>query len=301
MSLTKIQSLRVAALLEDCSLQFDIMGLGLEAQRNKVQERSAAAARERARLAKCKNDCDYLSQLMTKLRLELEQKQSFDSLLQIVEEEDQEITMRDAKEEQLETLKVQQKQEELGAKKFSLMLKKERLKRMNEMNETLEERSHNLELKKISMQNADADKQLEDQLEFMKKQIKEEKRAHEESTNFLKNQHKELLEEVQSWEQHLERLLQEKRMELESMCQKKAQNLERLNEMRRKFAQMELVVKDDREEQERLRQQEAEIRAATKLQAWWRGCMFRKGLGHFKKGGEVKKGKKGGKKKTKKK
>lgn len=82
------------------------------------------------------------------------------------------------------------------------------------------------------------------------------------------------------------------------------------------------MVKEDREEQEKLRQHQEEARAATKvtackgftillssilisnfktltmqLQACWRGCMVRRGLGSFKKADEGKKSQKG--KKTK--
>ncbi len=88
---------------------------------------------------------------------------------------------------------------------------------------------------------------------------------------------------------------------------------------------MERVVKEDREEQEKL---QAEARAATKvstpnqnshqnklcgynsdlalwpltlqLQAWWKGCLVRQGIGSFRKAEEAKKGKrKEGKKKKK--
>lgn len=63
------------------------------------------------------------------------------------------------------------------------------------------------------------------------------------------------------------------------------------------------MVVEDRIEKEKIRrkhEQEAiELKAAVKLESWWRGVMVRKGLGPYKKGKKKKKGKKSGKKKKK--
>ncbi|XP_018537837.1 dynein regulatory complex protein 9 [Lates calcarifer] len=159
-----------------------------------------------------------------------------------------------------------------------------------------------LKFQQIQRETIQAEKLLEDQLELLQKQLKDEARVHEESKKFLQNQHEGLQLQLQQWQEHTQQMLQEKEQQLNHVHCKRTVNLEKLSEMRRKFKQMEQVAMEDREEQEKLRQQQAEARAATKLQAWWRGCMVRRGLGSFKKAEEDKKGKKkkDGKKKKKK-
>ncbi|XP_045901109.1 dynein regulatory complex protein 9 [Micropterus dolomieu] len=315
MSLSRIQSLRLAAVLEDCSDQLDILGHTLTVQIRREQD--TAAAQEKARLTKLRRDCQYISQQIFKLHLELEEKQSFHSLQQVVEEEEQkkmtENMKREAKRE-LEQRKqtVQRQQEEFQQKTEKLadmyMLAKDLKFQLNEQSSKIAnkkkivEKNIELQLQQTQKETSQTEKLLEDQLELMQKQLKEETRIHEKSKAFLQNQHEELQQQLQQWQQRTKQMLQEMEQQLNSVRCKRTVNLDRLTEMRRKFREMEQVVMEDRAEQEKLRQQQAEARAATKLQAWWRGCMVRRGLGSFKKPEDVKKGKKKkeGKKKKKK-
>ncbi|XP_044064010.1 dynein regulatory complex protein 9 isoform X2 [Siniperca chuatsi] len=293
MSLSRIQSLRLAAALEDCSDQLDILGHTLTVQISR--ERDTAAAQEKARLTKLRRDCQYISQQVFKLHLELEEKQSFSSLQQAVEEAGQkkkaENMRREAKRELAQRRQTVQRQQEEHQRKT------EKLKDMYWLAKGLKH-----QLNEESSKIATKKKIVEKNTKLLQKQLKEETRVHEKSKTFLQNQHKELQQQLQQWQQRTKQMLQEKEQQLNSVRCKRTVNLDRLVEMRRKFKEMEQVVMEDREEQEKLCQQQAEARAATKLQAWWRGCMVRRGLGSFKKAEVVKKGKKKkeGKKKKKK-
>ncbi|XP_070768799.1 dynein regulatory complex protein 9 [Enoplosus armatus] len=308
MSLSRIQSLRLAAVLEDCSDQLDIVGHTLTVKINRERgSRSSAAAREKARLTKLRRDCQYISQKISTLHLELQEKQSFSSLQQAVEEEGQKKrkaeNMREA-ERELEQRKqtVQRQQEELQQKMETLedmfRLAKDLEHQLNEQSSKIAnekktaEKTAELKLQQIQREAGQTEKLLEVGPALLQKQLKQETRVHEESKKFLQNQHGELQEQLQQWQQRTTQMLQEKKQQLNNVCCKRTVKLDRLTEMRRKFREMEQVVMEDREEQEILRQQQAEARAATKLQAWWRGCMVRRGLGSFKKAEEVKKGKK---------
>ncbi|CAK6970076.1 dynein regulatory complex protein 9 [Scomber scombrus] len=311
MSLSRIQSLRLAAVLEDCSDQLDILGHALTVQISR--ERSSAQAQEEARMNKLKRDSKYVSQLVSKLHLELEEKQSFSCLLQVVEEEERKKMAEHMKREAKRELDC--RQQNLQRQKVELEQKTETLKELNkelrhklneqpakiEKKKKLEEKNNQLQLQKTQKETNKAEKLLEDQLELRKKQLKEEMRVHEESTKFLQNRHEELQQLLQHWQERTKQMLQEKEQQLNNVRCKRTVILDKLMEMRRKYREMEQVVVEDREEQEKLRQKQAEVRAATKLQAWWRGCMVRRGLGSYKKAEEGKKGKKKkeGKKKKK--
>ncbi|XP_044064008.1 dynein regulatory complex protein 9 isoform X1 [Siniperca chuatsi] len=315
MSLSRIQSLRLAAALEDCSDQLDILGHTLTVQISR--ERDTAAAQEKARLTKLRRDCQYISQQVFKLHLELEEKQSFSSLQQAVEEAGQkkkaENMRREAKRELAQRRQTVQRQQEEHQRKTEKLkdmywLAKGLKHQLNEESSKIAtkkkivEKNTKLQLQQKQKETSQTEKLLDDQLELLQKQLKEETRVHEKSKTFLQNQHKELQQQLQQWQQRTKQMLQEKEQQLNSVRCKRTVNLDRLVEMRRKFKEMEQVVMEDREEQEKLCQQQAEARAATKLQAWWRGCMVRRGLGSFKKAEVVKKGKKKkeGKKKKKK-
>ncbi|XP_054478063.1 dynein regulatory complex protein 9 [Anoplopoma fimbria] len=317
MSLSQIQSLRLAAVLEDCSDQLDIVGLTVAVQIDK--ERGSAAAQEKARLTKLRRDCQYVSQQVLKLHLELKEKQRISSLLQVVEEVEQKKKAEDMRREAKKEL--EQRMQSILRQKDEFQQKTETLKDMTQqardmkyqLNETssrfadkkkLEEKSMVLQLQQVQRETSQTERQQEDQRELLQIQLMEERRVHEKSEKFLQNRHKELQQQLKQWQQLTKQMLQEKEQKLNSVCCKRTVNMDRLLEMRRKFREMEQVVMEDREEQEKLRLQQAEARAATKLQAWWRGCMVRRGLGSFKKAEDDKKGKKKkkeGKKKKKKK
>uniref|UniRef100_A0A3B4TZ63 Dynein regulatory complex protein 9 n=2 Tax=Seriola dumerili TaxID=41447 RepID=A0A3B4TZ63_SERDU len=315
MSLSHIQSLRLAAVLEDCLDQLDILGHSLTVQISR--EQGTAGGQERTRLTKLRRDCQHIWQHVFKLHLELEEKQSFSCLLQVVEEVEQKKKAEKMQREAKRALKqreqnILRQQEEIKQKTEKLEdlkeVARELTRKVNQQSAQMAhrkmilEKNSELQLQLTQKESSQSEKQLGDQLELLQKQLKEEVRVHEESHKFLQNQHEELQQQLQQWQQRTKQMLQEKEQQLNSVRCKRTVNLDKLSDMRRKFREMEQVVMEDREEQEKLRQQQALARSAIKLQAWWRGCMVRKGLGSFKKAEDNKKGKKKkeGKKKKKK-
>ncbi|XP_017268629.1 dynein regulatory complex protein 9 [Kryptolebias marmoratus] len=332
MSLSRIQSLRTAAVLEDCSHQLDIMGHCLSVQISR--ERGATPVQEENRLIRMKSDCQLISQQMSTLSFDLEEKQSFSSLLQAVEEKERKHQEKERKRNtQLELKqkeqmvlrhkqKIQDKLDELNGigsvwkeQKDKAVKTKDEMENVEEEMELLqtnilkEEASQDemrepkpwqdgtWQTKSQQTKTRQAENKLQGQLELLQKQLRGEKRAHEESVKLLQNRHKELQQQLHSWKQQTKQMLQDKQKQVYNFSCKKTLNLDRLMEMRRKFMEMEQVVMEDKKEQEILFQREAEARAATKLQAWWRGCMVRRGLGAFKRAEDKKTKKKKGKKK----
>ncbi|XP_032373670.1 dynein regulatory complex protein 9 isoform X2 [Etheostoma spectabile] len=289
MSLSRTQSVRVAAVLEDCCDQLDILGHTLTVQMDR--ERGTAAALEKARLAKLRRDCQSISQQVSKLHLELEEKQSLSSLLQVVEDEEQKKKANNTRRE--EKINMEKQKETLLRQKEELKLKNEKRTELHWLAKDL-----NRQMDEQSFKTANKNKLMEKKMEM---QLQQTQRETSETEKLLQDKLEELQQQLQQWQQQTTQMLHETEQQLNSVCCKRTVNLDRLMEMKRMFREMEQVVKEDREEQEKLRQQQALAASATKLQAWWRGCMVRRGLGSFKKE-EVKKGKKTkeGKKKKKK-
>nr|XP_057909117.1 dynein regulatory complex protein 9 [Doryrhamphus excisus]XP_057909118.1 dynein regulatory complex protein 9 [Doryrhamphus excisus]XP_057909119.1 dynein regulatory complex protein 9 [Doryrhamphus excisus] len=313
MNLSQIQSLRLAAVLEECSDQLDILEHALTIHIH----RECSTEQRRARVKKVKRDCHYISQQVSKLQGELEEKQSFACLLQVVHGQDQEknaeSSKREAKKEMEKRRRLLPKQQAELQEKANQLKElqtlyediKERLHQLNESNaerKCLEERNIEQQLQRTQNEMREAEKRLEDQVVVLNDQLKLQERIHGESNIFLKKQHQELQEQLRHWQECTEQNMQEKEHNLTSMRYRRATNLEKLTAMQKKYSEMEEVVKEDWEEQERIRQREREIAASIKLQSWWRGCMVRKGFGIYRKVEEKKgkKKKKEGKKKKKK-
>ncbi|KAM8870759.1 dynein regulatory complex protein 9 [Spinachia spinachia] len=307
MCLSRIESLAVAAVLEDCSDELDVLGLTLALRANK--ERGPAKAKEKARLTNLRRDCQSISQQVLKLSSELEEKQSF-TLLSALEEVPQEMEAEDMKRQaKTELLRritsLGRQQAELEQKQCTLKERSVLAERLQEqlndqtrreaIKKILEEKSLALQQEQGLYNNRKAEKQLEDQREMVQIQLTEEKQVHEKSVKFLQNRQQELQLLQQQW--RTVPMLQDKKQEVASVCCRRTLNLDKLSEMRRKIREIEEVVMEDREEQEKLRQQQMEARAATKVQDWWRSCMARRGLGSFKKADDKKSQKKKRKKK----
>uniref|UniRef100_A0AAQ4P9P4 Dynein regulatory complex protein 9 n=1 Tax=Gasterosteus aculeatus aculeatus TaxID=481459 RepID=A0AAQ4P9P4_GASAC len=297
MRLSRIESLAAAAVLEDCSDELDVLGLTVALRADK--QRGPARAKS-------------ISQQVLKLSSELEEKQSFSSLLAVLEEVKQEREAeemkRQAKAELRQRITTLQRQQAEVQQRISTLKERSVLaeklqeqlddqKNRKAVKKILEEKRMALQLEQVLSNNRKAEKQLEDQREMVQIQLTEEREVHEKSVKFLQNRQEELQLLQQQWQRRTVQMLQEKKLEVATVCCKRTLNLDKLSEMRRKIREMERVVMEDREEQEKLRQQQREARAATKVQEWWRGCMARRGLGSFKKADD----KKGEKKKRKKK
>ncbi|XP_061677129.1 dynein regulatory complex protein 9 isoform X2 [Syngnathoides biaculeatus] len=309
MYLSQIQSLRLAAVLEECSDQLDILEHALTIKIYK----ECCTEESQARVKKVKRDCHYISQQVSKLQAELQEKQSFTCLLQVVDGQDQEknaeSNKREAKREMERRRRTLPKQQATLQQKVDQLKELQtvyddlnnRLHRLIESNaarKDLEDRSTEQQLQKTQIEMREAEKRLEDKVVLLKEHLNLQERVHEESKIFLKKQNAELQEQLRQWQQCTEQNMQEKEQHLTRTRYKRTTNLEKLTTMQKKYSEMEQVVKEEREEEERLHQLEVRNKAALKVQSWWRGCMVRKGFGIYRKVEDKKsKKKKEGKKK----
>ncbi|XP_007550573.1 dynein regulatory complex protein 9 [Poecilia latipinna] len=301
--LSKIQSLRTVAALEDCAHQLDLLGHSLSVQISR--ERGSTSTQEKDRLVQLKADCQFICHHVTKLCFELEDTQSFESIPQAMEEDEAQKAARKKREEE----KMRKEREQaLLIQQQEIEDKKDQIHKMYLLLNELEGERSKLQKKKkskttiLSTQMAKESwrkAQLMDQLELLQKQMEEEARFHEETVKFLQTQYEEFQQRLHKWKQQTKKMQQEKQSKLDNLGCKRTLNTDKLMEMRRMFKEMERVVLEDKKEQELKRQQEEEAKAATTIQAYWRGTMVRRGLGPFKKV-EEKKGKKGKKGKKKK-
>ncbi|XP_068179723.1 dynein regulatory complex protein 9 [Antennarius striatus] len=284
MSLSHIQSLRLAAVLEDCAVQLDILGCTLKLR---IDQKTGPAA--------------------PGLCLELQEKHSVSPLQETLEEDPVIMNRRENRELELkkQTLKslhaeAQQKNEKLQEIiKVIEDLKHELSEQKTKIasRERIEKTHAEMQLQQVQKQNIQAERSLLRQVELLTQELKNAAEIQDMLVTFLDNQHQEWQEELQQWKQQTEEMLQQKKQQLNNVCCKRTVIADRLMDTEERIGDMEQMVMEDEEEQEKLRQLEEQIRAATKIQAWWRGCMVRRGLGSFKKEGKKKKGKKGKKKK----
>ncbi|XP_061531622.1 dynein regulatory complex protein 9 [Phycodurus eques] len=309
MYLSQIQSFRLAAVLEECSDQLDILEHALTIKIHK----ECCTEESQARVKKVKRDCHYISQQVSKLQAELEEKQSFTCLLQVVDGQDQEKNAESNKREAKREM--ERRRRTLPKQQATLQQKVDQLKELQTLYEDLNDRLHRLidsnaarkdledrsteqQLQKTQNEMREAEKRLEDKVVLLKDHLNLQERVHEESKIFLKKQNAELQEQLRQWQQCTEQNMQEKEQHLTRTRYKRTTNLEKLTTMQKRFSEMEQVVKEEREEEERLRQLEVRNKAALKVQSWWRGCMVRKGFGIYRKVEDKKsKKKKEGKKK----
>lgn len=299
-----IQRLRLEAILEDCSDQLDILGHSLTLRLSR--EQGPTSAKEQARLTNLRSDCESNSENVCQLHLELEENLSFSFVQHEVEEEEErekaENIRCEVKRKLEQRKKTQQRQQD------ELRQKTELLQEMDQHIKDLRQEVNEQVSKIIGIENIleltqkerdHSEELLMNKLELLNQQLEEEKRVHMESEKFLQKKFEEL-QKLKHWEQSTEQMMQEREELLNSIGSKRTVNLDRLAEMRRKLADMQQVVMEDRDEQELLLTMEAEETAATRIQAWWRGCIVRHGVNVLKKDEEAKKGKKEGKKKKKK-
>ncbi|XP_016132179.1 dynein regulatory complex protein 9 [Sinocyclocheilus grahami] len=151
--------------------------------------------------------------------------------------------------------------------------------------------------------NSHKEKELEDEVGMLQERTEEEKNVHMELETFLKRQHANLQEKLQFWIQRYEKDMEKKEQEITALQNKRNVSQARIQELSKKCRDMQEVIIEDRTEKECLRAQlekeQKERDAATKIQAWWRGTLVRKGIGSPKKDKSKSKGGKKGKKKKK--
>ncbi|XP_044268417.1 dynein regulatory complex protein 9-like [Tribolium madens] len=137
--------------------------------------------------------------------------------------------------------------------------------------------------------------------ENMNAEIEKEIVIHEDMFSFLEMSLSEFQEEITKWMEkydvdmeELEKAVEKKKIDLE---QQKDNYLKLLEEYNSRQEEMDKYKAHKLQMQREAEELQRQTRAATRIQAWWRGVMFRKGLGPFKrKKGKGKKGSGSGKK-----
>lgn len=128
-----------------------------------------------------------------------------------------------------------------------------------------------------------SEKAMQDEIESLKHQIEEENRCNQEIENYLRAHQEELEKKVDFWMEKYEKDVEAKQHELDVLKASKAKDLDKLQELTKLYKEYEQVVVEDRIEKEKARrkadQEAIELRAAIRVQSWWRGVMVRKGFG----------------------
>ncbi|XP_053090850.1 dynein regulatory complex protein 9 [Pangasianodon hypophthalmus] len=271
-------------------------------------------------IGKVQSDRRFAAQLITRLLTELIEEGTFHSLIHTVEEEKRiKAQLQDIiTSEEEDRLRIKTLQKELLdiCKETTLQIQ-ERDKMAAHLEDQLQEWKMKKSLQEKYMSNSTQllvyqgqklnnhnEKQLEAEIEMLKKKLKEEEKAHEELEVFLKNNQTSLEEKLEYWMERYDNDTEDKQRELNTLKTNKSNNVEQLQDLAKKYRDSEQVIIEDRLEKEKLRKQlekeQLQRNAAIKIQSWWRGTLVRKGLGPFqkaKKPKQKKEGKKGKKKK----
>ncbi|XP_072550721.1 dynein regulatory complex protein 9 [Salminus brasiliensis] len=270
------------------------------------------------KLAKVQRDRQFVAEVMGNVLAELQDRGSFHSLVQAVEEEMksqaqlQDIIIRE-QEGRLRTKVLQRQLLDLRQEKMLELQKrqewtahlKDRLQEMK-VKTSLEKRyadsSAELLIYQAQKLSTQEEQELEDEIKLLQEKMDEEIRVHLEMESFLKANQTSLGEKLEYWMERYERDMEEKHQELSALKINKTNNLAHLQDLAKKYRESEQVIIEDRLEKENLRlqleKQQLERDAATKIQSWWRGTLVRKGLVSNKKSKKpkAKQGKKGKKK-----
>uniref|UniRef100_A0A8C1WSM3 Dynein regulatory complex protein 9 n=1 Tax=Cyprinus carpio TaxID=7962 RepID=A0A8C1WSM3_CYPCA len=282
--------LKTARLMSGSSLS-DFTGELHQSQKNlSIQERLFTPDN----LAKVQKDRQFVSDVINGLMVDLQEKNSFQSLFSAVEEQ------RKKKAQLLDIIN----REEEGRLRIKALQK---------------------ELLDIHKQKTDECVRLEELVAYLRDQVQDIRVRSNRQGKFVNscaeqlvcqglkvNSQKEkeledevgnLQEKLQFWIQRYEKDMEKKEQEITGLQNKRNVSQARIQELSKKCRDMQEVIIEDRTEKERLRAQlekeQRERDAATKIQAWWRGTLVRKGLGSPKKDKSKSKGGKKGKKKKK--
>uniref|UniRef100_A0A8C2CGG5 Dynein regulatory complex protein 9 n=1 Tax=Cyprinus carpio TaxID=7962 RepID=A0A8C2CGG5_CYPCA len=318
-----VDVLRACAVLQDCADQLAVLGNiihpGADTQRTELHLKTARlmagsslsdftgelhqsqkhlSIQERLftpdNLAKVQKDRQFVSDVINGLMVDLQEKNSFQSLFSAVEEQ------RKKKAQLLDIIN----REEEGRLRIKALQK---------------------ELLDIHKQKTDECVRLEELVAYLRDQVQDIRVRSNRQGKFVNscaeqlvcqglkvNSQKEkeledevgnLQEKLQFWIQRYEKDMEKKEQEITGLQNKRNVSQARIQELSKKCRDMQEVIIEDRTEKERLRAQlekeQRERDAATKIQAWWRGTLVRKGLGSPKKDKSKSKGGKKGKKKKK--
>ncbi|XP_050990650.1 dynein regulatory complex protein 9 [Labeo rohita] len=273
---------------EDCEQRFTPLSKKLS-----IQERKRAPER-----AKVQKDWQFASDVINGLLVELKEKNTCHSLFSVIEEERKkkaQLLNINCREEE-SRLRVEELQKKLLDIKMERNEERERLEKeiayLKDQLDTIGVKSNRQRkfVKSCAEQlvcqeqnlNRHKEKELEDEVTMLQKKTEEERKVHKAMEAFLERQHADLQKKLHYWKQRYEKDMNTKKQEITELQTKRNVIRERIQELSVKCKHMEEVIIEDRMMKERLRAQlEKEQRegdAATRIQAWWRGILVRRGL-----------------------
>uniref|UniRef100_A0A8C1B884 IQ motif containing G n=1 Tax=Cyprinus carpio carpio TaxID=630221 RepID=A0A8C1B884_CYPCA len=236
-------------------------------------------------LAKVQKDRQFVSDVINGLMVDLQEKNSFQSLFSAVEEQRKKkaqlLDIINREEEGRLRIKALQKELlDIHKQKTDECVRLEELVaylrdqvqdirvRSNRQGKFVNSCAEQLVCQGLKV-NSQKEKELEDEVGILQESTEEEKNVHMELETFLKRQHANLQEKLQFWIQRYEKDMEKKEQEITGLQNKRNVSQARIQEL------------------------------SKKIQAWWRGTLVRKGLGSPKKDKSKSKGGKKGKKKKK--
>ncbi|XP_071543790.1 dynein regulatory complex protein 9-like [Panulirus ornatus] len=186
---------------------------------------------------------------------------------------------RDLKSAKQDTLKlIQEKDEDIA----NLLKAISDAKRLNPTREAYEKKVAKVQIENLQFRIEQEEQSICKEIASVGREIPQEIRVHDALTAFLKENCAKLESRILEWEEKSRIDTQKKREEV-AQWQEEVENKKRnLEELIKKYDEYWSVVKEYEAEQEmeRLKKEEEDLhhKAASKIQAWWRGCMVRRGM-----------------------
>uniref|UniRef100_A0A4W4DSF1 Dynein regulatory complex protein 9 n=1 Tax=Electrophorus electricus TaxID=8005 RepID=A0A4W4DSF1_ELEEL len=304
-----IELLRVSSILQDCCDQLAVLG---HIMPDTDKRRAEADMPNKMKYVSCCRQ--FLAQVKSDTLAELQEKGTFQSLWQALEEEKK-------RKANLQDIIIREEEGCLRAKALQRQLldirKEKTCEARNEMTAHLKDQLQEMKVK-TSLErkyvkscaellvyqgqklNTRQEKQLEDEIKMLEGKLEEERRVHKEMESFLK-EHQTVKVKLEYWVERYEKDMEDKQQELNALRTNKNNNLAQLQDLAKKVESKQVII-EDRLVKDNLRRQleraQLERNAAIKIQSWWRGTVVRKCLGPYKKAKKPKsKERKKGKKK----
>ncbi|XP_050309037.1 dynein regulatory complex protein 9-like [Anthonomus grandis grandis] len=260
-----------------------------------------------------RRDCAFIESTVQKAFNEISDKGTFEELAKLAEiveklQKEEEEILEDTrrKEEEFANMQNMYYREKLEFRKKidKIMVQignlKDEIEDFEQESDIKQRYLTNWHHSKIEMDNyilTKREKQLQDAIEEKHHDFTKEDRVHLEINNIFSEIDVDYQKQLKKWKQRYEHDHEAISNKIKNLQVQRDEQQEKTAQMVKKYIERQEQIdsyKEYKKEQEKLRKEkEKKDKAATKIQAWWRGEMVRKGLGKYKKRKDKK-----GKKKT---
>ncbi|XP_020666906.3 dynein regulatory complex protein 9 [Pogona vitticeps] len=160
------------------------------------------------------------------------------------------------------------------------------MKAKTDMENRFVKKDTELQVAQVQKKCAEAENDLQNEIEKLRNQAEQEIRVHMDIENFLKQQQVSIEEKLEYWMEKYEKDTEAKQQALNALKSSRAADQAALQELAKQCLICEQAIIEDRKEKEQARkkveQDALEMKSILKLQAWWRGMMVRRFLGPYK-------------------